>query len=77
MNVVLTVVGQVVVDDEGHLLDVDTTRQEIGGDEHATAASAELAHDHLALLLVHVAVLQTNQQLKLLNYQIMTQKYLK
>lgn len=56
VDVVLSVGGQVVVDDERHLLDVDTTGQEIGGDEHARRAGAELPHDEVALSLVHVAV---------------------
>jgi len=33
VQVVLGLGGQVVVDDQGHLLDVDTTGQEIRGDE--------------------------------------------
>lgn len=56
VNVVLAIVGQVVVDDERNLLDIDTTRQQVGGDEDTRWARAELAHNHLALLLVHVAV---------------------
>lgn len=56
MNIILAVSGQVIVDDAGDLLHVDTTRQQVGGDEHARRARAELTHDHLTLALVHVAV---------------------
>ena len=56
MNVVLTVVGKIVVDDEGDLLDVNAAGQEIGGDEDTGGAGAELAHDEVPALLVHVAV---------------------
>ena len=38
------------------LLDVDTTGEQVGGDEDTRRARAELLHDDLALLLVHVAV---------------------
>ena len=62
MDVVLAVVGQVIVDDEGHLLHVNAARQQVSGDEDTAGAGAELAHDHLALLLLHVAVLQDNTQ---------------
>mmetsp|Transcript_20996 Transcript_20996/g.42655 ORF Transcript_20996/g.42655 Transcript_20996/m.42655 type:complete len:386 (+) Transcript_20996:219-1376(+) len=56
VDVVLPVGGEVVVDDQRHLLHVNATREEIGGDEHAGGAGAELAHDELSPLLVHVAV---------------------
>ena len=58
VNVVFTVVGQVIVDDEGHLLDVDAASEEIGGDEDAAAARAELAHNDFALVLIHVSMLK-------------------
>ena len=56
VQVVLKVGWQVEIDDEGHLLDVDTAGEEVGGDEHAGGARAELAHDDVALALVHVSV---------------------
>ncbi len=56
MNVVLTVVWQVVVDDQGDLLHIDTTGEQVSGDEDTRRARSELSHDDLALLLVHVAV---------------------
>ena len=64
MNVVFTVVGQVIVDDEGHLLDVDAASEEIGGDEHTAAARAELAHNDFALVLIHVSMLKRAKNLK-------------
>ena len=42
MDVVLAVGGQVVVDDERHLLHVDASGQQIRGDQHAGGAGAEL-----------------------------------
>ncbi len=56
VDVVLSVGGQVVVDHQGDLLHVDTTRQQVRGDQHAGRAGAELAHDGVALALVQVAV---------------------
>ena len=58
MNVVFSVSGEVIVDDEGDLLDVDASGQQVGGDEDSGRARAELAHDDVTFLLVHVAVLQ-------------------
>ena len=57
MNVVFSVSGEVIVDDEGDLLDVDSSGQKVGGDEDTGRAGPELAHDHVALLLVNVTVL--------------------
>lgn len=56
VNVVLAVGGQVVVDDQGDLLDVDTTGKQIGGDEHTRRAGSELLHNQVTLGLVHVTV---------------------
>lgn len=56
VDVVLTVGGKVVVDDQRDLLNVDTTSQQIGGDEDTRGARAELLHDKVTLGLVHVTV---------------------
>lgn len=56
VDVELAVVGQVVVDDERHLLDVDAARPHVRRDEHPAGAGAEFLHDRLAFLLRHVAV---------------------
>ena len=56
VDVVLLGGGQVVVDDQRHLLDVDTTCEQVGGDEDTGRAGSELLHDDLALALVHLAV---------------------
>ena len=52
MDVVLSVGWEIVVDDEGDLLDVDTTGQEVGGDQHATGPGSELAHNNISLLKI-------------------------
>lgn len=57
MNVVLSVVRQVVVDDHGNLLNINTTSEKIGCDENTTRAGPELLHDHLSFLLRHFTVL--------------------
>ena len=56
MNVVLTVGGEIVVNDEGNLLHVNAAGEEVGGDEHTGGAGAELTHDEVPALLVHIAV---------------------
>ena len=56
MDVVLAVGGKVVVDDKGNLLDVDTTGEEIGGDQDTGRAGPELLHNQVTLSLVHVTV---------------------
>lgn len=58
MNVVLTVGGKVIVDDQRHLLDIDASCQEISCDQHSARARAELTHNEVSLLLVHVSMLK-------------------
>lgn len=56
MDVVLTVGGQVVVDDQGNLLDVDTTGQQVSGDQDTRRTGTELLHDNVTLGLFHISV---------------------
>lgn len=56
VDVVLTVGWEIVVDDQGDLLDIDTTGQKIGGDQDTGRARAELLHNQITLALVHVTV---------------------
>lgn len=56
MEVVLLLLGEVIVDDEGDLLDVNTTSQEIGGDEDTGGTGTEGVHDVLTFLLGHFTV---------------------
>ena len=58
VNVIFSICGKIVVDDEGNLLDVDTTSEEVGGDQHARRAGTELTHNNITLLLVHVTMLK-------------------
>ena len=67
MNVVLTVGGEVEVDNQTDLLDINSTCEQVGGDEHATASTAEFAHDDVALPLVHVSVHATDGEVALLH----------
>ena len=59
VDVVLPVRREVVVDDEGNLLDIDAPGEQVGGDEDARRAGPKLPHDNITLLLVHVAVLKS------------------
>ena len=56
VDVVLAVGGQVVVDDKGNLLDIDTTGEKVSGDEDTGRSGTELLHDDITLCLVHVTV---------------------
>lgn len=56
VDVVLAVGGEIVVNDKGNLLNVDTTSQEIGGDQDTRRTGTELLHNQITLSLVHVTV---------------------
>ena len=56
VNVVLAVGGKIVVDDQGNLLDIDTTGQKVSGDQDTGGTGAELLHDNITLALLHVTV---------------------
>merc|ERR1712137_815718 len=50
VNVVFALVGQIVVDNERNLLDVNTTSEQISRDKNARRSRSEFAHDNVALL---------------------------
>lgn len=60
MDVVLAVGGEIVVDDERDLLDINTASEQVGRDEDTGRAGAELLHEHFTSLLLHVSVLIEN-----------------
>ena len=65
MNVVLLLEGQLVVDNETNLLHINTSGEQIGGDEHTSRSSSELLHDGVSLDLVHLTVHGRNGELVL------------
>ena len=56
VDVVLAVCREIIVDDQRDLLNVNTTGQEISGNEHTRRSGSELFHDNIALSLLHVAM---------------------
>ncbi len=56
MNIVVTKLGDVVVDDVGNTRDVDATADDIGRHQHANAALAEFPHHSVADALGEIAV---------------------
>ena len=57
MDVKFTVVGEIVVDHERHLLDIKTTGPHVSSDENTALAVTEFTHDSLTLVLNHLAML--------------------
>jgi len=56
VDVVLAVGGQIIVDDQRDLLNVNATSQEVGGNQDTRRAGSELLHDKVTLGLVHITV---------------------
>lgn len=60
IGVSLQVDGQVVVDDDRHLFDVDTARQHVGGDENLRLSLTESVQNVDALLDLQLAAEQSH-----------------
>mmetsp|Transcript_11574 Transcript_11574/g.12721 ORF Transcript_11574/g.12721 Transcript_11574/m.12721 type:complete len:380 (+) Transcript_11574:1082-2221(+) len=56
VNIVFDVIGRVVVDDKGDLLDINTTCQQIGGDQNSGSTGSEFSHDQFSLVLIHITM---------------------
>jgi hypothetical protein len=68
VDVVLLGSGEIVVDDQRDLLDVDTSGQKVGGDQDSGRTGSELLHDDLSLSLVHVSVHGRDGELSLVEF---------
>ena len=56
VDVELTIVWEVIVDDQGHLLDINATGPDISCDEDTRLSTPELLHNRVPLFLWHVAM---------------------
>lgn len=63
VDVVLLAGRQVVVDDERDLLNIDTSGEQVGGDQDSGRTGSELLHDELSSSLFHVTVHGGNGEL--------------
>ena len=64
MDVVFEVSGQVVVDDQGDLLNVNSTSEKISGDQHSAGTSTEFVEDDITLSLRDISVLRLKEKRK-------------
>lgn len=62
MDVVLLLHGELVVDDETDLLDIDTSGKQVSGDQDADGTRSELLHHDFTLLLVHLSVHRSDDE---------------
>jgi len=65
VDVQLTIVRQIVVDDQRHLWDVETTGPNVGGNENSSLSRSELAHDFVSFFLWHVSVHRRDREVRL------------
>jgi hypothetical protein len=80
VDVQLTIVRQIVVDDQRHLVtgvekallesvaylwDVETTGPNVGGNENSSLSRSELAHDFVSFFLWHVSVHRRDREVRL------------
>mmetsp|Transcript_17574 Transcript_17574/g.36132 ORF Transcript_17574/g.36132 Transcript_17574/m.36132 type:complete len:370 (-) Transcript_17574:53-1162(-) len=68
MNVVLSVRGEVKVDNQRYLLDINTTGKQIGGDQDTGRTGTEFSHNDITLALVHVSVHARDGEVTLLHF---------
>ena len=67
MDVVLSVGRKVKVDDQRNLLDIDTTSEQIGGNQNTGRTGTEFTHNDVTLSLVHVSVHARDGEVTLLH----------
>lgn len=56
MNIILAIGRQIVIDYARYLLHVNTTSQQVSGDEDTGRSGTELPHDDFTFTLIHIAV---------------------
>merc|ERR1712228_495410 len=65
MQIILCVLGQLKVNNQGYLLHVDATRQQVCGNQNSRGTRAELTHDQVSLLLIKLRVHTRNCEVTL------------
>ena len=73
MDVIFPISWKIIVDNQRDLLDINSSGQEVSGDEDPGGAGPELLHDQVPALLLHVTVLQQKQTHT--NWEIGTGEY--
>jgi hypothetical protein len=68
VNVGLFLLRKVVVDDKGDLLDVNSSGEEVSGDENSSSTSSELSNDHFSVDLFHLFVNGGHSEFLLFEY---------
>ena len=58
VDVIFTVGGQVIVDDQRNLLHIDSASKEVGCNKNTRGTRSELLHQNLTLFLFHITMLQ-------------------
>ena len=58
VNIIFSIGWQIIIDDQGDLLDINTASQQIGGNKDTGRTRSELTHNDIALFLVHVTMLK-------------------
>jgi len=56
VDIIFAVCGQVVVDYQGDLLNINSSGQQIGGDQNSGTSASELLHDDISLRLIHISM---------------------
>ena len=68
VDIIFTMVGQIVIDYEGNLLNVNTASKEIGSNQNARRSRSELAHNNVTFLLFHFTVHSRNSEVPLVHF---------
>src|SRR5579859_3688465 len=68
VDIVFAVGGKIVVDDQGDLLDINTTSQQIRGNQHTRRSTSKLLHNDISLRLVHITVHSTDRKVLLCEF---------
>jgi hypothetical protein len=63
VNVVFTIDRKVIVDYQRHLLDINSPRQQIGGNQNTGRTTPEFLHNDISLRLVHIAVHRADREI--------------
>ena len=65
MDIIFTIRGQVIVDYQGDLLNINSSCQQIGGDQNSGTSASKLLHDDISLRLIHISMHSTDGEILL------------
>jgi len=68
MDILFLAYGEIVIDNQVNLLNIDTSSKKISGNENSGTSSSKFFHNEISLVLLHISVHGRNNEIFFLEF---------